>query len=94
MPLIRELVGAQLRASRKAQGWTLRELSANANVALGHLSDVERGRKEASSELIAALCNALGLSTSTLLAEAAMSARAQERSESGLTVVSSDPLAA
>ena len=59
MQLIRELVGAQLRATRKAQGWTLRDLSANANVALGHLSEVERGRKEASSELLSAICDAL-----------------------------------
>lgn len=94
MQLIRELVGAQLRASRKAQGWTLRDLSSQANVALGHLSEVERGRKEASSELIAALCQALGLSTSSLLADAAAAARAQERVETGLTVVSADQIAA
>lgn len=94
MQLIRELVGAQLRAHRKAQGMTLRDLSANANVALGHLSEVERGRKEASSELIAALCAALGMSTSALLERAAGQARREELLQSGLTSVKSDQLAA
>ena len=51
--LFREVLGAQLRVHRAEQGMTLRQLSARSNVALGYLSEIERGRKEPSSELIA-----------------------------------------
>lgn len=87
MPLLRELVGAELRASRKLQGRSLREVSAAANIALGHLSEVERGRKEASSELVASVCTALGVSMSSVLARAAVNARQVERQESGLVAL-------
>lgn len=57
--LLRQLLGDVLRRLRIRQGRTLREVSASARVSLGYLSEVERGRKEASSELLAAICAAL-----------------------------------
>lgn len=77
--LLREVVGAELRAARVAQGRTLREVCAAANVALGYLSELERGRKEASSELLASICDELGLSLTNLLFRAAQSS--SKRSE-------------
>lgn len=65
--LMRELVGETLREERMAQGRTLREVSALARVSLGYLSEVERGQKETSSELLAAICGSLDLPLSTLL---------------------------
>jgi transcriptional regulator with XRE-family HTH domain len=67
--LIRRLVGDVLRRRRVEQGRTLREISAAARVSLGYLSEVERGRKEASSELLAAICEALDLPMSEVLRE-------------------------
>lgn len=57
--LARELLGEVLRAERMQQGRTLREVSMAARVSLGYLSEVERGQKEASSELLAAISAAL-----------------------------------
>lgn len=65
--LMRELLGASLREQRAAQGRTLREISATARVSLGYLSEVERGQKEASSELLAAICGALDVPMSHVL---------------------------
>ena len=59
MVLLRHLLGDVLRRLRLRQGRTLREVSAAARVSLGYLSEVERGQKEASSELLAAICSAL-----------------------------------
>src|SRR5487761_1594268 len=59
MVLLRQLLGDVLRRLRVRQGRTLREVSASARVSRGYLSEVERGRKEASSELLAAICAAL-----------------------------------
>jgi transcriptional regulator with XRE-family HTH domain len=59
MVLLRHLLGDALRRLRQRQGRTLREVSAAARVSLGYLSEVERGQKEASSELLAAICSAL-----------------------------------
>ena len=58
-PLLREEIGQVLRMVRRSQGRTLREVSTSAQVSLGYLSEVERGQKEASSELLAAICDAL-----------------------------------
>ena len=69
--LLREVIGDVLRRARTEQGRTLREVSDTARVSLGYLSEVERGRKEASSELLAAICEALEISLSDVLAEAA-----------------------
>ena len=65
--LFRELIGESLREERMAQGKTLREVSTAARVSLGYLSEVERGQKEASSELLAAICGALRTRLSVVL---------------------------
>ena len=65
--LLREMLGESLREQRFAQGRTLREVSSAARVSLGYLSEVERGQKEASSELISAICTALDLPQSDLM---------------------------
>jgi transcriptional regulator with XRE-family HTH domain len=67
--LVRRLLGDVLRRRRMEQGRTLRDVSAAARVSLGYLSEVERGRKEASSELLAAICTALDLPMSEVLRE-------------------------
>ena len=69
MILLRQLLGDVLRRLRLRQGRTLREVSASARVSLGYLSEVERGRKEASSELLAAICGALGTPLSQVFRE-------------------------
>jgi transcriptional regulator with XRE-family HTH domain len=67
--LLRQLLGDVLRRLRIRQGRTLREVSASARVSLGYLSEVERGRKEASSELLAAICAALDTPLSQVFRE-------------------------
>jgi transcriptional regulator with XRE-family HTH domain len=69
MVLLRHLLGDVLRRLRLRQGRTLREVSAAARVSLGYLSEVERGQKEASSELLAAICTALGIPLSQVFRE-------------------------
>jgi transcriptional regulator with XRE-family HTH domain len=59
-----------LRHARTEQGRTLREVSDDARVSLGYLSEVERGRKEASSELLSAICGALDVPLSRVLTDA------------------------
>ena len=65
--LLREVIGDVLRRARTEQGRTLREVSDSARVSLGYLSEVERGQKEASSELLASICQALGIRLSDVL---------------------------
>ena len=69
MVLLRQLLGDVLRRLRLRQGRTLREVSASARVSLGYLSEVERGQKEASSELLASICGALELPLSQVLSD-------------------------
>src|ERR687885_2652681 len=69
MILLRRLLGDVLRRQRQRQGRTLREVSSAARVSLGYLSEVERGQKEASSELIASICAALDVPMSEVLRE-------------------------
>ena len=69
MVLFRRLLGDVLRAQRMRRGMTLREVSAEARVSLGYISEIERGQKEASSELLSSLCSALELPLSTVLRE-------------------------
>jgi transcriptional regulator with XRE-family HTH domain len=69
MVLLRRVIGDALRARRQGQHRTLREVSTAANVSLGYLSEIERGQKEASSELLAAICDALGARLSEVLGE-------------------------
>src|ERR1700722_12997949 len=68
--LLREVIGDVLRRARTEQGRTLREVSDTARVSLGYLSEVERGRKEASSELLSAICGALDVPLSRVLSDA------------------------
>jgi transcriptional regulator with XRE-family HTH domain len=68
--LLREVLGDALRRARTKQGRTLRQVSDAARVSLGYLSEVERGRKEASSELLSAICDALDVPLSQLLVDA------------------------
>ncbi|WP_068162327.1 helix-turn-helix domain-containing protein [Rhodococcus phenolicus] len=65
--LLREAIGDSLRRTRVSQSRTLREVSSSARVSLGYLSEIERGRKEASSELLAAICDALEVPLSDVL---------------------------
>lgn len=67
MVLLRRVIGDALRARRQGQHRTLREVSTAANVSLGYLSEIERGQKEASSELLASICDALGARLSEVL---------------------------
>jgi len=69
MVLLRQLLGDVLRRLRLRQGRTLREVSASARVSLGYLSEVERGQKEASSELLSAICGALNTPLSQVFRE-------------------------
>jgi len=69
MVLFRRLLGDVLRAQRMRRGMTLREVSAEARVSLGYISEIERGQKEASSELLSSLCAALDLPLSVVLRE-------------------------
>lgn len=77
--LLREVIGDELRRTRTEQGRTLREVSDSARVSLGYLSEVERGRKEASSELLGAICLALEVPLSRVLLEAGERMRRAER---------------
>ena len=67
--LLRREIGEVLRSVRQHQGRTLREVSGQARVSLGYLSEVERGQKEASSELLASICQALNAPLSVVLRE-------------------------
>jgi transcriptional regulator with XRE-family HTH domain len=79
MPVLRQVVGETLRGLRLRQRRTLREVSATARVSLGYLSEVERGQKEASSELLAAICAALDVELSELFQEVSILLRREEK---------------
>jgi transcriptional regulator with XRE-family HTH domain len=79
--LLREVIGDVLRRARIAQGRTLREVSDSARVSLGYLSEVERGRKEASSELLTAICSALDVPLSEMLTDAGREMEKEERAQ-------------
>ena len=78
-PLVREVIGDVLRRVRMSQGRTLREVSDSARVSLGYLSEVERGRKEPSSELLNAICDALEVPLSSVLTDAGERMASEER---------------
>jgi len=69
MVVLRREIGDVLRGARQGQGRTLREVSSAARVSLGYLSEVERGQKEASSELLGSICDALDVPLSLVLRE-------------------------
>ena len=85
MILLRSHIGSALRSARISQGRTLRDVAKSARVSLGYLSEVERGLKEASSELLNAICSALDIS----LGEVLLTVTAQVRTHEAptLTVV-------
>jgi transcriptional regulator with XRE-family HTH domain len=68
-PLLRTMLGATLRRARRAQGRTLADVARSAKVSMQYLSELERGRKEASSEVLAAICAALRIDLPDLLTE-------------------------
>jgi transcriptional regulator with XRE-family HTH domain len=84
MVLFRRLLGDVLRDLRMQRGMTLREVSADARVSLGYISEIERGQKEASSELLASLCAALDTPLSDVLRDVS-DLVALEEAAAGLT---------
>lgn len=81
--LLRNALGETLRNARTSQNRTLREVSTAANVSLGYLSEVERGRKEASSELLASICDALELQMPDVLDTVSRNLRDDSRISAG-----------
>lgn len=78
MVLLRESVGQALRSARTSQSRTLRDVARDARVSLGYLSEVERGHKEASSELLNSICEALGLTLGSLMNEVTLEINSAE----------------
>jgi transcriptional regulator with XRE-family HTH domain len=78
MILIRRLLGDVLRRKRQDEGRTLRQLAAEARISPGYLSEIERGQKEPSSELLASICDALSIRLSDLLREVSIDLEAAE----------------
>jgi PncC family amidohydrolase len=83
MQVLRQVVGETLRGLRLRQRRTLREVSASARVSLGYLSEVERGQKEPSSELLAAICGALEVELSDVFWEVSTTLRREEKLAGG-----------
>lgn len=86
MVLFRRLLGDVLRERRMALGLTLREVSAAARVSLGYISEIERGQKEASSELLASLCGALDAPLSEVLREVSDAVAVEEAAAAVVTI--------
>lgn len=78
MVIFRRLLGETLRQVRLDRGMTLRDVSADARVSLGYISEIERGQKEASSELLASLCAALRVPLSDVLREVSSAVAVEE----------------
>ena len=81
MTMLRERIGEVLREVRMRQSRTLRQVSQQAQVSLGYISEIERGQKEPSSELLAAICTALDVPLSVVLLEVSSRLAADERAE-------------
>jgi transcriptional regulator with XRE-family HTH domain len=90
MTVLRQVVGETLRGIRLRQRRTLREVSSNARVSLGYLSEVERGQKEPSSELLAAICSALDVELSELFREVTDTLRREEKLAGAVGTVAGD----
>nr|WP_280633686.1 helix-turn-helix transcriptional regulator [Nocardioides sp. 1609] len=86
MVLFRRLLGDVLRERRMQLGMTLREVSAEARVSLGYISEIERGQKEASSELLASLCSALDAPLSEVLREVSDAVAVEEAAAALITI--------
>jgi transcriptional regulator with XRE-family HTH domain len=83
--LLRGLIGMVLRRTRLGQNRTLRDVAEAARVSVPYLSEVERGRKEPSSELLAAICDALDLELTDLLNEVRYEIARDRMAQLGLT---------
>jgi transcriptional regulator with XRE-family HTH domain len=94
MVLLRKVLGDALRARRLAQHRTLREVSTAANVSLGYLSEIERGHKEASSELLASICDALGAPLSEMLGDVSATFALAEQMQDAFSVAQEVPVGA
>jgi transcriptional regulator with XRE-family HTH domain len=92
--LLRRLLGDVLRERRRAQERTLREVSAAARVSLGYLSEVERGQKEASSELLSSLCSALDAPLSQVLRDVSEAVAVEEGASAPTPITARRPLVA
>ena len=93
MIVLRRVIGDELRRRRQVQGRTLREVSSAARVSLGYLSEVERGQKEASSELLAAICRALEVPLSDVLRSVSDEVELAERAAAPVPILAADPTA-
>jgi transcriptional regulator with XRE-family HTH domain len=93
MVLLRRVIGDALRARRQSQHRTLREVSTSANVSLGYLSEIERGQKEASSELLSSICDALGAQLSEVLRDVSDTMALAEQMEEALAPVNEQSVA-
>jgi transcriptional regulator with XRE-family HTH domain len=91
MVLLRRILGDTLRAQRLAQRRTLREVSTEAKVSLGYLSEVERGQKEASSELLASICDALGVRLAQVLRDVSDTLEVAEGGRRAVSVAPRQP---
>ncbi|GAB2981905.1 helix-turn-helix domain-containing protein [Nocardioides montaniterrae] len=78
MVLFRQRLGDVLKGRRNELGMTLRDVSGVARVSLGYISEIERGQKEASSELLASLCEALEVPLSAVLSDVARAVAVEE----------------
>lgn len=94
MVLFRRLLGDVLRERRMQRGMTLREVSAEARVSLGYISEIERGQKEASSELLASLCSALDMPLSDVLREVSDAVALEEAASAAIPITVSSTVAA
>jgi len=91
-PLWREILGSRLRALRAEREQTLAQLADRAGISPQYLSEIERGRKEPSSEMIAALAGALGIPVAELMAAAAEDLRQFAATAIVVSLGASDPL--
>jgi len=91
MVLLRRVIGDALRARRQGQRRTLREVSTAANVSLGYLSEIERGQKEPSSELLASICDALGAQLSEVLRDVSRTVALAEQMQKVFVAVPGQP---
>jgi transcriptional regulator with XRE-family HTH domain len=94
MALFRRLLGDVLRERRLEQGLTLRQVSAEARVSLGYISEIERGQKEASSELLASLCHALDAPLSEVLRDVSVAVAVEEAASVPTPITTRRPVVA
>jgi hypothetical protein len=92
MALVRQEVGDVLRVLRQQKGRTLRQISSRASVALGYLSEVERGQKEVSSEILASVAYALDVPVSKIMRLVAERLEAVESLHLSHTSFADDPV--